>query len=137
MPKAASEVLVPSEKKIKINGENLVVKPFSVKDLIFFARDIMDGMAEVKKKYPTLSFGPEDILQYFPALLDEAPRLFNLLARAVQKEGSWLESSTDLVGVSALFVVIAEINDFGTIISNFRTGWSKLQNQTIKASVAQ
>lgn len=135
--KSSAEIMVPSEKKIKIYGQEFTVKPFSLKDVIFFSRDLMDGLLQIQKKHPDMKFEPQDAVQFIPALLDEAPRLVGLFARAIGKDGPWLEECHDLVGVSALFLAITEINDFGAIFSNFRAGWSKLQNQTIKASAAQ
>ena len=135
--KSSTEVLVPVEHRVDIGGETFVVRPFSVKDVVFFTRDLFDGLKAIKDKYPSLDFKPEDTLAYMPALLDEAPRLFGLLARSIGKDAEWLQEQRDLVGVSKLFAVVAEINDFGTIISNFRQGWSKLKSQTIRASAGQ
>ena len=129
--KLDSEVLVPQKHVVTIEGIQYEVRPFSVKDVIHFTRDLVEGLSAIKKKYPSLEFKPEDMLQYLPLVLDEAPRLFGLLAAAVDKEGEWLEKQSDLVGVSKLFAIVAEINDFGTIISNFKAGWSKLQAQTV------
>jgi hypothetical protein len=135
--KSDSEVLVPVEHKVEIGGKKFVVNPFSVKDIISFTRDLIDGLAAIKEKYPAMEFKSEDAFKYFPAILDEAPRLFGLLARSIGKDKDWLESQTDLVGVSKLFAIVAEINDFGMIISNFQEGWSKLKHQTIRASAVQ
>lgn len=134
---SGTETLVPVEQKVKIGSEEFVVRPFSVKDVVFFTRDLFDGLKAIKDKYPSLDFKPEDTLTYMPALLDEAPRLFGLLARSIDKNAEWLQNQRDLVGVSKLFAIVAEINDFGTIISNFRAGWSKLKSQTIRASAEQ
>lgn len=129
--KTDSEVLVPAVRKVVINGEELVVRPFSVKDVIHFTRDLVEGLSAIKAKYPSLEFKTEDALQYLPLVLDEAPRLFGLLAAAVNKDGPWLEDQSDLVGVSKLFAIVAEINDFGAIVSNFKAGWSRLQSQMV------
>jgi hypothetical protein len=131
--KPDSEVLVPTEQTVIISGEKLVVKPFSVKDIIFFTRDLVDGLQVIKEKYPSMEFSNEDILKYMPLVLGEAPRLFGLLARAIDKEGEWLENQHDLVGVSKLFLKVVSINDFGAIISNFKAGWSKLKSQVVAA----
>jgi hypothetical protein len=130
-------VLVPIERSVKIGNEMLTVKPFSIRDVVYFTREIVEGLNAVKVKYPAMDFKKEDVLHYAPLVLDEVPRLFNLLARAIGKDGEWLQNQTDLVGVSNLFAVITEINDFGTILSNFRNGWSNLAKQTIRASAAQ
>lgn len=137
MAKKDSEILVPKLQVVTIGGEQFEVKPFSVKDVIHFTRELVEGLGAIKKQYPSLDFKPEDILQYLPAVLDEVPRLLGLLAMSIGKDQAWLESQSDLVGVSKLFSIVAEINDFGTIISNFKEGWSKLQKQTIRASAAQ
>ncbi len=131
--KSDSEVLVPEVRKVKISGEEFVVNPYSVKDVIHFTRDLIEGLNVIKKQYLSLEFKPEDVLQYLPVVLDEAPRLFGLLATAIGKDQAWLEEQKDLAGVSQLFLAITEINDFGTIISNFRAGWSKLKSQTVTA----
>jgi len=132
-----SEILVPQFRTVKISGKQFEVKPFSVKDIIFFTRDLIEGLSKIKEKYPSLEFKQEDLLVYFPLVVDEAPRLFGLLARAIGQEREWLEEQTDLVGVSELFTIVTEINDFGQIISNFQRGWSKLKSQTIRASAKQ
>ncbi len=129
--KSDSEVLVPVEQKVNIGGEEFVVKPFSVKDIIFFTRDLVDGLQAIKAKYPSMEFSKEDVFKYMPLVLDEAPRLFGLLARSVGKDCEWLENQHDLVGVSKLFAIVAEINDFGSIVSNFKAGWSKLKEQVV------
>ena len=131
------DTMVPMEKTVTIGKETLKVRPYSVKDVIYFTRELMDGLRNIKTKYPSMEFKNEDILQYFPLVIDESPRLIGLLARAIGKEGKWLEEQTDLVGVSKLFTLVSEINDFGTIISNFRDGWSNLKKQTIRTSAAQ
>ena len=132
-PKSETEKLVPVEREVKIAGEVYKVRPFSVKDIVFFTRDLFEGLAALKAKYPDLGSANDKttMIEYIPALLDESPRLFGLMARAVDKDREWLESCTDLVGVSELFANIVEINDFGAIISNFKRGWSKLKTQVI------
>ena len=131
------EVLVPTVRRVAISNQEFVVRPFSVKDVVHFTRDLVEGLSAIKKQYPSLEFKPEEVLQYLPMVLDEAPRLFGLLASAIDKDKEWLENQSDLVGVSKLFVIVAEINDFGTIISNFRAGWGKLKSQTVRASAEQ
>lgn len=132
-----AEVLIPEYKKVKISGQTFEVKPFSVKDVMYFTRDLIGGLSAIKEKYPNLDFKPEDVFQYMPLVLDEAPRLFGLLARSIGKDGDWIQEQNDLAGVSELFRIVTEINDFGTIISNFKAGWSKLQAQTVRASAEQ
>ena len=129
--KSDSEVLVPQYKTVKIGGETFQVKPFSVKDIIYFTRDLIEGLKAIKEKYPSMQFEKDDVFQFMPLVIDEAPRLIGLVARAIGKDGVWLEYQTDLVGVSELFAIVAEINDFGKIIANFKAGWSKLKAQVI------
>lgn len=129
--KTDSEVLVPLKREVTISGISLEVRPFTVKDIIHFTRDLVEGLSAIKAKYPSLEFKTEDMLQYLPLVLDEAPRLFGLLAASVDKDREWLENQADLVGVSKLFAIVAEINDFGVIISNFKAGWSKLKSQVV------
>ena len=129
--KSDSEVLVPQRQVVTISGKKFEVRPFTVKDIIHFTRDLVEGLSAIKAKYPSLEFKSEDMLQYLPLVLDEAPRLFGLLAAAIDKDREWLEKQEDLPGVSKLFAIVAEINDFGTIISNFKAGWSKLKSQVV------
>lgn len=129
--KQDSEVLVPEIQRVTISSVEYEVRPFSVKDIIHFTRELVEGLSAIKAKYPSLEFKTEDALQYLPLLLDEAPRLFSLLARAINKDGEWIQEQNDLVGISKLFAIVAEINDFGAIISNFRQGWSKLKSQVV------
>lgn len=129
--KSDSEVLVPQRQVVIISGKKFEVRPFTVRDIIHFTRDLVEGLSAIKTKYPSLEFKNEDMLQYLPLVLDEAPRLFGLLAAAVDKDREWLEKQEDLPGVSKLFAIVAEINDFGTIISNFKAGWSKLKKQVV------
>lgn len=129
--KSDSEVLVPPRQVVIISGKKFEVRPFTVKDIIHFTRDLVEGLSAIKAKYPSLEFKSEDMLQYLPLVLDEAPRLFGLLAAAIDKDREWLEKQEDLPGVSKLFAIVAEINDFGTIISNFKAGWSKLKSQVV------
>lgn len=128
--KSASDVLVPEKKKIKIGQEEFEVRPYSVKDIIHFTRDLFEGLSAIKSKYPSLEFKNEDMLQYFPLLLDEAPRLINLMALAIDKDGEWLQKQ-NMSAFSELFLAITELNDFGMIISNFKAGWSKLKKQVV------
>jgi len=130
MAKQDSELLVPLRKTVTIGREELEVRPFSVKDIIHFTRDLVEGLSAIKAKYPSLEFKNEDMLQYFPLLLDEAPRLINLMALAIDKDGEWLQAQ-NMSAFSALFLAIAELNDFGTIISNFKAGWSNLKKQVV------
>ena len=129
--KSDSGVLVPQRQVVMISGKKFEVRPFTVRDIIHFTRDLVEGLSAIKAKYPSLEFKNEDMLQYLPLVLDEAPRLFGLLAAAVDKDREWLEKQEDLPGVSKLFAIVAEINDFGTIISNFKAGWSKLKKQVV------
>jgi hypothetical protein len=129
--KTPSEILVPPRQTVTISGDKFEVRPFTVKDIIHFTRDLVEGLSAIKSKYPSLEFKAEDTLQYLPLVLDEAPRLFGLLAAAINKDREWLEKQEDLPGVSKLFAIVAEINDFGTIISNFKAGWSKLKSQVV------
>ena len=133
MGKSEMEVVVPAISEVEIGGVKYTVKPFSIKDVVYFTRDLFEGLGSLRKKYPEIGndANKTTLVQYIPALLDEAPRLFGLFARAVGKDGAWLEEQTDLVGVSKLFLIVVDINDFGAIISNFRQGWSKLKTQMI------
>lgn len=137
MSKSESEVLIPQYKTVKIAGVTYEVKPFSVKDVVFFTRDLIEGLSTIKQKYPSLEFKQEEVLVYLPILLDEIPRIIGLIARSIGKDQEWLEAQNDLAGVSELFKIVTEINDFGTIISNFKNGWNKLQQQTIRVSAEQ
>ena len=107
-----------------------------MKDIVYFTRDLFEGLAAIKVKYPSLEFNRDDVVKYVPLLLDEAPRLFGLIARSIDKDGEWIEKQNDLVGVSKLFAIVAELNDFGAIISNFKEGWSKLKAQVVRQEPA-
>ncbi len=135
--KTNSEVLVPQYKTVIIAGTKYEVKPYAIKDIMHFSRDLVEALVHFKEKYPTLAFKEEDFLLFMPIMLDEAPRLFEMMARSIGKDGTWIQEQHDLAGISELFSIIAEINDFGVIISNFKAGWSKLQKQTIRASAEQ
>ena len=132
--KSSLEVLVPKEKEIVIGGEVFVVKPYKVKDLVFFSREIQDAFVSIKKKQPDLQFKETETAVFLPLLFGESERLIGLFARAIGKEKVWLEESADVAGFSALFEAITEVNDFGTIISNFVRGWSQLKSQKLQTS---
>ena len=132
--KSSMEILIPKEKEITIGGEIFVVKPFKVKDLVFFSRELQAAFVSIKKKNPNLKFKANEAAAIIPLLMSEAERLIGLLARAVGKEKIWLEESADMVGFSALFQAVTEVNDFGTIISNFMKGWSQLKTQKLRTS---
>ncbi len=132
--KSSTDVLVPKEKEVKIGGEVYIVKPFKVKDLIYFSREIQEAFISIKKKNPNLQFKEADAAVFLPLLLSEAERLIGLFARAIGKERIWLEDQADMVGFSALFQAVTEVNDFGAIISNFMQGWSLLKTQKLKIS---
>lgn len=132
--KSSIDVLVPKEKAIVIGGETYVVKPFKVKDLVYFSREIQEAFVSMKKKNPNLKFKENEGLILLPLLLSEAERLLGLFARAIGKDRNWLEEQVDVVGFSALFQAVTEVNDFGVIISNFMQGWSRLKTQKLKTS---
>jgi hypothetical protein len=138
MAKSDVEVMVPKTKRVKISGKEYDVRPFNMKDVIHFTRDLFEGFSKIQSKYPSLNFdtkNPAEMLKFMPLLLDEAPRLFGLFARAIEKDGTWLENQSDIGGVSELFLAITEINDFGIIISNFKAGWSNLQKMKVQPTV--
>lgn len=137
--KTETEVLVPRIRKINIAGQPFEIHQYSARDLITFSRELIGGLAKLKEKYPSLEFKQEDMLIYMPLLLDEIPRLFDLIALTLrpEKTGDWLQEQTDLVGVSDLFASVCEMNDFGAVISNFRRGWDMLKKQTIKKVSAE
>ena len=132
--KSDMTVLVPKEKEVVIGGEVYVVKPFKVKDLVFFSREIQAAIVAIKEKNPNLKFKESEMAAIIPLLMQEAERLIGLLARAVGKEKIWLEEQADIVGFSALFQAVTEVNDFGAIISNFMLGWGHLKNQKLPTS---
>ena len=104
--KSAMDVLVPKEKEIKIGGEVFVVKPFKVKDLVYFSREIQAAFISIKKKYPKLEFKDAETSMLLPLFLSEAERLIGLFARSIGKERIWLEDQADVVGFSALTACI-------------------------------
>lgn len=132
--KSSIEVLVPKEKAINIGGEVFIVKPFKVKDLVYFSREIQEAFVSIRKKNPKLEFKEAEASVFLPLLLSEAERLIGLFARAIGKERIWLEEQADVVGFSSLFQAVTEVNDFGSIISNFMQGWSRLKTQKLKTS---
>lgn len=132
--KSDMQVLVPKEKEITIGGEVYVVKPFKVKDLVFFSREIQAAIIAIREKNPDLKFKESEMASIIPLLMQEAERLIGLLARAIGKEKIWLEEQVDVVGFSALFQAVTEVNDFGAIISNFMQGWGHLKNQKLQTS---
>jgi hypothetical protein len=132
-----SKILVPARREVTIDGKKYEVHPFSIKEVIHFTRDIAGAFAKLQEKYPGLEISPDKAFEFLPILLDEAPRLIHLMAMSINKDGDWLSEQKDLSGASELFLAITELNDFGRIVSNFQLGWSKLKNQTIKASAKQ
>lgn len=123
--------MVVRERKVTITGESFIVKPFTVRDLIFFSRELVEAAKVVNDAYPNLDFKKTNPLKYLPLLIDEVPRLIGLMARSIGKDEEWLSSQTDLTGFSELFTAICELNDFGVVIANFQRGWSVLQSQKI------
>ena len=106
-----------------------------VKDLVFFSRELQAAFVSIKKNNPDLKFKESEAAAIIPMLLSEGERLIGLLARAIGKEKIWLEESADIVGFSALFQAVTEVNDFAAIISNFMKGWSQLKTQKLQTSV--
>lgn len=127
------EKVVPLEKEIKLSGEKYIVGAYSIREIIKFSRVFLDVAVVVQKKYPSLEFKAEDFSKFLPLMLDEVPKLIDLFAIAIGKEGEWLGNQKDLAGFSALFLAVCEVNDFGVIISNFQKGWKILKAQKITA----
>ncbi len=131
MEQKDSAIFIPKEDKVTISGEVCAVKPYSIRHVIGFTRELMEVFKNIKEKYPEMDFKEEDVAKYLPLLLDESDRLIDLVALAINKDGEWLGKQNDLKGFSELFMKICKVNDFGAIIANFREGWSLLQKQKI------
>ena len=132
-----SEVVIPKTAVVCIEGVKYEVKPYCVKDLIKFGRELVEGLKVIQTKFPGEDLGKLNMITLLPVLLDEVPMLAGFIALSIDKDSEWLSNSRDLVGVSNLFNRICELNNFGAIIANFLAGWSKLKSQTITASAEQ
>ncbi len=127
------KIIVPEEKEITLVGVKYKVGPYAIIDVIKFSRTLIDVAANIQKNYPSMEFKKEEMARYLPVLLAEVPKLIDLIAIAIDKEGEWLGKQKDLAGFSELFLAICEVNDFGAIISNFQKGWKILQTQKVRA----
>ena len=134
MGNSSVDSLVPKEKPVTLCGVSYIVKPYKLKDLVFFSREITDALGEIKRKNPTMEFKESNAMNLLPLFLEEAERLVGLMGRAVNKDKAWMEENLEMVDFSELFLAITEVNNFGKMISNFIMGWSHLKKQKVLTS---
>jgi len=126
-----TQILVPPECKVTIDGTEYTVHRFTVGDWLRIAKDLSDLATTVAKKIEEQKIDVKriDKTMIFNLLIDEFYRVVPIMALAIQAEPKKISESSDLVGVSELFKTICEINDFRRIFANFTGAMASLQIQ--------
>lgn len=130
---SGAEVFVPKKCFVTIGDKTFDVKKFSLKDWIELAREgttfASSVFARIRKEVPDVDIRKLSALDVMPFIWEDLYRIVPILSLAIDVEPEWLEEQNDMEGVSSLFTVITELNNFRLVFKNFTAGFTNLSNQ--------
>lgn len=139
--KSDAAVFVPDEKTVTISGKVFSVHKFTVmewikltKELTGFASSVVGKILSDNKNF---DFNTATIFQMLPYMWEDLHRIVPMMALAINVEPKWLGEQQDFEGFSALFMAVAEQNNFKVVFENFSKGFQNLRGQWEQAAPAR
>ena len=120
-----TEKLIGAGKTIKVRGEDLVVKPLSVKMLFKVQKELATGfhdlISAVKDKKIDVKGETTEVVtpEFVMSIIGFAPKLINIFDVAVSQEPGYCEELS-LDDFSEVLLAVLEVNDIAKIVKNFK-----------------